>query len=209
VAAHVATGGISTIVQGVKRLKKHRAKMKKYVADEGIEPSDNIPELAVQVAQAREQKKERLIDDNENYPEIQDENAAEEELQADEINEEEESGYDGEEAFTGEALGMALGMAKGIVSKVKQGRLKKGKKFLGKTGEQWTKRDLEKGKIDVNVDGGGNIVASGLNNERSTDALSMAVKSGKEEVMSQNIKKYLPYLIIGVVVLIFGRKLFK
>lgn len=190
-------------------LRKNKRKMRRMVEQAGITPSENLGELAVQTTAVRQKQIENIVEDNEQYPEIQDEETASEywEEEQENGNEEYTDEFDGEnDYFTADALSTIVGTAKGLVEKVKQGRLKKGKKFLGKSAEQW-KQSKGKG-VNLNVTGSG-LELSGITNEGATDVLSTAVGSAKTEAIQDNLKRYLPILVVVVVVFIFGRKFFK
>lgn len=206
-AIHALTGGMSAPFQIAKKLlKKNKKKMQKFVESEGIEPSENLDELAVQTAGVRTKKIQDIVKDDENYPDVQDEDTAEEVFEQEQEEQGDSEGFDDDsDSFTGAALGAILGVAKGVVNKVKEGRLAKGKKFMGKTKAQWD----AKGGMGATTDGNGNIVLSGLSNKNSKDGFSMAVNDAKKGVMDDTLKKVLPFIILGLVVLLFGKKLFK
>lgn len=209
VASNLATGGIPAMRNVVRKLKANKRKMKKFVEEAGVEPSENLSELAVQTANVRAEKIQDMVEDNENYPEIQDVESAEEQFE-----EEQEQGatefedeFDGEnDYFTSDALATIVGTAKGVVNKIKEGRLKKGKKFLGKTAEQWKAKKGKGLSVDVDSDG---LRIGGLVNEKSTDVLSSAVGSAKSEAITTNLRKYLPFILIGIAFFFFGKKMFK
>lgn len=209
IAGATPVGMYAKKIAGTK-LSRNAKKMKRFVKKAGRVPAENLAELAVQTADVRDEQIQDIIDDNVNYPEAQDYESAEEiyeEQQEDGANEYED-GFDGEnDYFTEDALSTILGTAKGVITKIKEGRLKKGKKFLGKTAEQW-KAKQGKG-LDVNVNRGG-LALTGLTNDKADDVLSTAVASAKDEAIKDNLKRYLPIIIVVVVVVaIFGRKLFK
>ena len=201
VALGMATGGVGLGARLIakKIIEKNKKKLQKFVADKGgVVPSDNIEELAVQTAQVRNQEIEKIKDD----PSIDADTMEEasdvfEEQQAEEL---ETESYEGEsDAFTEEAMGAVLGVAKGVFKKIKDKRLASGKKFLGKTKSQW---DSKQG-ADVTTDGRGNIMLTGATNPASKDPLSLAVKDAQSGATETIIKKNLPYILIAVVVVAF------
>jgi len=200
VALGMVTGpaGLGARLLAKKLIEKNKKKLQKFVVNEGgVVPSDNNEELAVQFAQVRSKKIQEIKDD----PTIEadtTEEAAEvfEEQQADDL---ENESYTGEsDSFTEEAIGAVLGIAKGAVNKIKEKRLASGKKFLGKTKAQW---DAKAG-IDVNTDGSGNLSISGLSNKGSKDPLSNAVRDAQAGTVDTMVKKYLPFVVIGIVALV-------
>ena len=201
VAMGVATGGVAGVVAR-KIIAKNKKKIQKFVVNEGgQQPSEDLEELAVQAAQVRAQKIEQIKED----PTIDadtTEEAAEvfEEQQAEDI---ENESYTGEsDSFTEEAMGAILGVAKGVVGKIKSKRLAKGKKFLGKTAAQWAK----KGGVDVTTSGTGDIVVKGATDPGSKDPLSLAVADAKSGTINTTIKQWLPVVIIVAVVIFFITK---
>lgn len=200
VALGMATGGAGLAARAIakKLIDKNKKKLQKFVVDEGgVVPSENPEELAVQFAQTRS-KKIREIQEDPTIDAETTEEAAEvfEEQQAEDI---ENESYTGEsDAFTEEAIGAVLGIAKGAVNKIKQNRLAKGKKFMGKTKAQW---DAKAG-IDVATDGSGNVSISGLSNPSSKDPLSGAIRDAQAGTMDTMVKKYLPFVVIGIVALV-------
>ena len=204
VAAGAAGGpvGLAARALAIKVIKQKKAKLQKFVVNEGGQiPAEDPEQLAVQVAQVRAKKIQEIKDD----PTIDadtTEEAAEvfEEQQADDL---ENESYTGEsDSFTEEAIGAVLGIAKGAVNKIKEKRLASGKKFLGKTKAQW---DAKKG-IDIDTDGSGNIMLKGATNPASNDPLSNAVRDAKAGATMTTIKQYLPIVIIVAVVLFFVMK---
>jgi hypothetical protein len=190
VAKGVVTGGVAGMVAR-KILAKNRKKIEKFVVNEGgQQPADNLEELALQAAQVRAKKIEEIKEDP-NIDADTTEEAAEvfEEQQADDI---ENESYTGEsDSFTEEAMGAILGVAKGVVNKIKQKRWAKGKKFLGK-------KAGEKGP-NVDTDGQGNIVVSGATSASSKDPLSLAVADAKSGAINTTVKQWLPIIIIVAV----------
>jgi len=189
IATKVALGGVPGLVAR-KIIAKNKKKIQKFVVNEGgIQPSENLEELAVQAAQVRAKKIEEIKED----PTIDadtTEDAAEvfEEQQADEI---ETENYDGEsDAFTEEAVGAILGVAKGAVKKIAEKRAAKGKKnkFLNKLMG-----------IKADTTGRGSVEIKGLSDEGSKDPLSAAIKDAKAGTIDTTIKQYLPIIIIAVV----------
>lgn len=201
VALGMVTGpaGLGARLIAKKVIEKNKKKLQKFVADKGgVIPSDNIEELAVQTAQVRNQEIEKIRQD----PSIDADTTEEasdvfEEQQADELATE---SYEGEsDAFTEEAMGAVLGVAKGVIKKIKDKRLASGKKFLGKTKAQYDAQ----GGADVTTDGKGNIMLTGATNPASKDPLSLAVKDAQSGATETIIKKNLPYILIAVVVVAF------
>lgn len=174
-------------------IKKNKDKIQKFVADEGEqEPSENPEELAVQFAQVREKKIKEIQEDGTNDANTPAE-AEElfEEKQAEDI---EQESYDGEsDSFTEEAMGAVLGVAKGVIGKIRKRRAKKGKKTFGKG-------------LDVDTDGKGGVVIKGATNEGSNDPLSVAVRDAKQGAVQTNLKQYLPIAIILAIVILFIAK---
>jgi len=208
IAGMVAAGriagpaGIAALAIARKLIAKNKKKLQKFVVNEGgAMPAEDPEELAVQFAQVRAKKIQQIKED----PTIEadtTEEAAEvfEEQQADDL---ENESYTGEsDSFTEEAIGAVLGVAKGAISKIKEKRLAKGKKFLGKTAEQWA----TKGGIDVTTSGTGDIMLKGATNPKSTDPLSLAINDAKAGATMTTIKQYLPIVIIVAVVLFFVMK---
>lgn len=192
-------GGLAARAIAKKIIAKNKKKIQKFVVNEGgQQPSEDLEELAVQAAQVRAQKIQEIKDD----PTIDadtTEEAAEvfEEQQAEDIDNE---SYTGEsDSFTEEAMGAILGVAKGAINKIKQKRLEKGKKFLGKTAEQWAR----KGGVDVTTSGTGDVVIKGATDPSSKDPLSLAVADAKAGATTATIKQWLPMVIIAVVVVFF------
>jgi hypothetical protein len=194
--------GIAALAIARKVIAKNKKKLQKFVVNEGGQiPAENPEELAVQVAQVRSKKIEQIKEDP-NIDADTTEEAAEvfEEQQADDL---ENESYTGEsDSFTEEAIGAVLGIAKGAVSKIKQKRLAKGKKFLGKTKAQW---DAKSG-ADVTTDGQGNIMLTGATNPLSRDPLSSAVRDAQAGTVQTMIKQYLPYILLAVVLAYFLMK---
>lgn len=201
VALGMATGGVGLGARLIakKIIEKNKKKLQKFVADKGgVIPSDNIEELAVQTAQVRNQEIKRIKDDPSiDADTIEEASDVFEEQQAEEL---ETESYEGEsDAFTEEAMGAVLGVAKGVFKKIKDKRLASGKKFLGKTKAQY---DAKEG-ADVTTDGRGNIMLTGATNPASKDPLSLAVKDAQSGATETIIKKNLPYILIAVVVVAF------
>jgi hypothetical protein len=194
--------GVAALAIARKVIAKNKKKLQKFVVNEGGQiPEENPEMLAVQVAQVRSKKIEQIKDDP-NIDADTTEEAAEvfEEAQADDL---ENESYTGEsDSFTEEAIGAVLGIAKGAVSKIKEKRLAKGKKFLGKTKAQW---DAKRG-ADVTTDGQGNIVLQGATNPSSNDPLSNAVRNAQAGTVQTMIKQYLPYILLAVVLAYFLMK---
>lgn len=191
-----------------KTFKKNKPKFEKFVKENGIIPSENPEELAQQVVAARAEQIQEIMDDPNNPNDTPEEAAdAWEEQQADEI---ESESYEGESnAFTEEALGAAIGIAKGAIAKIRDKRFAKGKKVLGKSAAQWA---AKKGSnIDVDTDGSGNIRIKNAANPNSNDPLSAAVADAKQGAIDANVRKYLPIALIAIVVIFvfFGKKIFK
>lgn len=211
IALAIGTGGIAPAVGSIaKKLKANKRKMAKMVESAGVTPSENLSELAVQTTAVRDAQIENIVNDNDNYPEVQDYETAEEvwEGEQEEGASEYEDEFDGEnDYFTADALSTIVGTAKGVIEKVKAGRLAKGKKFLGKSAEEWKKKGAGKG-IGLNVAGDG-LQISGLTSDKSDDIISSAVAGAKSEAIQDNLKKYLPIILILVVVVIFGKRFFK
>jgi hypothetical protein len=204
IARTVLTGGANLAPEmarkiALKVIDKNKKKLQKFVADKAmIQPSDNPEELAMQVAQTRESEIQKIADDPTNDANtIEDASDVFENEQAEQI---ETESYDGEsDAFTEEAIGAVIGIAKGAVQKIKEKRLASGKKFLGKTKAQW---DAKSG-ADVSTDGSGNIVVTGATNPKSKDPLSMAIADAQGGATDTLMKKYLPIAIIVIVVIAF------
>ena len=205
VALGMATGGAGLAARAIakKIIAKNKKKIQKFVVNEGgQEPAENPEELAVQFAQVRARKIEQIKDD----PTIDadtTEEAAEvfEEQQSDDL---ENESYTGEsDSFTEEAMGAILGVAQGAIGKIKAKRLASGKKFLGKTKEQW---DAKKSGLDVTTSGTGDILVKGATNPASKDPFSLAVADAKAGATMTTIKQYLPIVIIVAVVLFFVMK---
>jgi hypothetical protein len=199
VAGRIAgPAGIAAVAIARKLINKNKKKLQKFVVNEGgVVPSENPEELAVQFAQVRSKKIKEIQEDPTIEAETTEE-AAEvfEEQQADDL---ENESYTGEsDAFTEEAIGAVLGIAKGAVNKIKEKRLAKGKKFMGKTKAQW---DAKKG-IEASTDGSGNVSISGLSNPLSKDPLSGAIRDAQAGTMDTMVKKYLPFVVIGIVALV-------
>lgn len=201
VALGMVTGpaGLGARLLAKKIIAKNKKKLQKFVADKGgVIPSENLEELSLQTAQVRNQEIQRIKDD----PTIEADTIEEasdvfEQEQAEEL---ERESFDGEsDAFTEEAIGAAIGVAKGLVKKIKDKRLASGKKFLGKTKAQY---DAKEG-ADVTTDGSGNIVLTGATNKGSKDPLSLAVKDAQSGATETIIKKNLPFILIAVVVVAF------
>ncbi len=184
---------------------KMKRKLKKYVAENGHTPSDNTEELATQTALIREEKINNIVEDNQNYPEIQDRDTAEQEYEEQEQEQEEQEGYDSEsDNFSSDAIGSVLSVAKGFVSKIKNKRFAKGKKVLGKTKAQW---EQKKGKFDVNTTSGGGLEISGLS-DSGGDFLSETIKDAKKGTVEQTLKDNLPLIsgCLAVAYFMFFRK---
>jgi hypothetical protein len=201
VALGMVTGpaGLGARLIAKKIIEKNKKKLQKFVADKAmIQPSDDIEELSMQVAKTRENEIEKIANDPTNDANtIEEASDVFEEQQAEQI---ETESYDGEsDAFTEEAIGAVLGIAKGAVKKFKDKRLAQGKKFMGKTKAQW---DAKSG-ADVSTDGSGNIVLSGATNPKSKDALSMAIADAQGGATETLMKKYLPIAVIVIVVIAF------
>ena len=205
VALGMATGGAGLAARAIakKIIAKNKKKIQKFVVNEGgQEPAENPEELAVQFAQVRARKIEQIKDD----PTIDadtTEEAAEvfEEQQSDDL---ENESYTGEsDSFTEEAMGAILGVAKGAIGKIKAKRLASGKKFLGKTKEQW---DAKKSGLDVTTSGTGDILVNGATTPASKAPFSLAVADAKAGATMTTIKQYLPIVIIVAVVLFFVMK---
>jgi hypothetical protein len=194
--------GIAALAIARKVIAKNKKKLQKFVVNEGGQiPEENPEELAVQVAQIRSKKIQQIKEDP-NIDADTTEEAAEvfEEQQADDL---ENESYTGEsDSFTEEAIGAVLGIAKGAVSKIKEKRLAKGKKFLGKTKAQW---DAKRG-ADVTTDGQGNIMLTGATNPASRDPLSSAVRDAQAGTIQTMVKQYLPYILVAVVLAYFLMK---
>lgn len=194
--------GVAARALALKLIRKNKKKLEKFVVNEGGEiPAENPEELAVQFAQVRSKKIQQIKEDP-NIDADTTEEAAEvfEEAQADDL---ENESYTGEsDSFTEEAIGAVLGIAKGAVNKIKEKRLAKGKKFLGKTKAQW---DAKAG-ADVTTDGQGNIMLTGATNPASRDPLSSAVRDAQAGTIQTMVKQYLPYILVAVVLAYFLMK---
>lgn len=203
IARTVLTAGANLPFEHAKRMiKKHKSKIQKFVEDKGnITPAEDEETLAIQAATVRQNEIKKVMDDEGNDANtMSDAEELYEEEQQDEIDSED---YEGEsDAFTMEAIGAVLGVAKKGINRIRQKRFAKGKKFLGQT---QAKYNAKKG-IDVNVDGDGNLVASGLSNPNSNDPLSRAINDAQGGVVDANLKKYLPLLVIAIVVFFLARK---
>lgn len=173
-------------------IKKNKDKIQKFIADEGEqEPSENPEELAVQFAQVREKKIKEIQEDGTNDANTPAE--AEELFEEKQQQEIDSESYDGEsDSFTEEAMGAVLGVAKGVIAKIRKKRAKKGKKTFG--------------KLDIDTDGKGGVVLKGATDEGSTDPLSMAVKDAKKGAIETNMKQYLPIAIVLVIVIFFATR---
>jgi hypothetical protein len=199
IANAVLTGGPVGFAkkEALRLIDKNKKKLQKFVVDKGgIVPSDNPEELAMQTAQVREQEIQKIVDDPTNDANtIEEASDVWEEGQQEELDTE---SFEGEaDAFTEEALGAVIGVAKGVVKKIKERRAKKGKKsgLLDK---------LSKAKVDTT--GRGSVEVSGITNEGSKDPLSSAIRDAKAGTIDTTIKQYLPIIIIAVVVLFFVMK---
>lgn len=191
--AKVATDGGPLLHIAKNIIKKNKDKIQKFVADEGEQaPSENPEELAVQFAQVRENKIKEIQKDGTNDANTPAE--AEELFEERQQEEIESESYDGEsDSFTEEAMGAVLGVAKGVIAKIRKKRAKKGKKTFGKG-------------LDIDTDGKGGVVLKGATDEGSTDPLSVAVKDAKKGAIDSNIKQYLPIAILVAVVIFFVTK---
>lgn len=182
--------GIAARAAAKKIIAKNRKKIEKFVVNEGgIQPAENLEELAVQAAQVRSKKIEEIKNDP-NIEADTTEEAAEvfEEQQADDI---ENESYTGEsDSFTEEAVGAILGVAKGVAKKIQARRAAKGKKnkFLNK---------LMGVKADTT--GRGSVEISGISDEGSKDPLSAAIADAKQGTINTTVKQWLPIIIIAVV----------
>jgi hypothetical protein len=201
IAKRVALGGIPRLaVRAV--IKKVKPKLQKYVEQNSQqEPAEDDEQLAVQVATIRQKKIQELQDSGENDADTPAE--AEELMEEEQADELESESYEGEsDAFTEEALGAVLGVAKGAINKMRKKRFAKGKKFLGKSQKQFEQSK----KVDVNTDGMGNIQISGVTNEGATDPLSESIRDAKRGAIETNLRQYLPIILIAVVVFLMFKK---
>ena len=197
IAKTVLSGGANLPVEFARKkalevIEKNKKKLQKFVVDKGgIVPSEDPEELAVQTAQVREQEIQKIIDD----PTIDADTPQEasdvfEEQQQEELDTE---SFEGEaDAFTEEAIGAVIGVAKGVVKKIKEKRAAKGKKS--------GLLDMLSG-VKVDTSGTGDIVVSGATNPKSKDPLSVAINDAKKGAMDTTIKQYLPIAIIVIVII--------
>jgi len=172
---------------------------KKVVESSGMELASNPQDIAIQVAQARGQAVQEIIEDDSNIANnIEDANET-----LDDIEENEEGeNFDGEEfeTFDPVTIGVITGFAKGAINKIKEKRLAKGKKFLGQTKAQYDAKTAN--TIDVDAIGEGIKITPRIKEGKSNEIIEAGTEGAQREVTKSQLKMYLP-LAIGAVALYF------
>jgi hypothetical protein len=172
---------------------------KKVVESSGMELASNPQDIAIQVAQARGQAVQQIMDDDSNIANnVEDANET-----IDEIEENEEGeNYDGEEfeTFDPVTIGIITGFAKGAINKIKEKRLAKGKKFLGQTKAQYDAKTAN--TIDVDAIGESIKVTPKFKEGKTNDILEAGTEGAQREVTKSQLKMYLP-IAIGAIALYF------
>jgi hypothetical protein len=176
---------------------------KKVIESSGMELASNPSDIAIQVAQARGQQVQEIMDDDSNVANnVEDANET-----IDEIEENEEGeNYDGEEfeTFDPVTIGMVTGFAKGVVNKIKEKRLAKGKKFLGQTKAQYDAKTAN--TIDVDAVGESLKVTPKFKETKSNEFIEAGTTGAKSEVTKSQLKMYLPIAIGAVAIWFLMRK---
>ena len=175
---------------------------KKVIETSGMELASNPADIAIQVAQSRGQMVQEIMDDDSNIANnVEDANETIDEIEENESGE----NYDGEEfeTFDPVTIGIVTGFAKGIVNKIKEKRLAKGKKFLGQTKQQYEGKQAN--TIDVDAVGESLKVTPRFKDGKSNEFIEAGTQGAQSEVTKSQLKMYLP-IAIGAIALYFLMK---
>lgn len=173
--------------------------LKKAIEESGQELASNPSDIAVQFTNARAMQVKDIMEDTDNI--ANDPESANETL--DDLEENEDgNNFDDEEyeTFDPVTIGVLTGFAKGAISKIKEKRFAKGKKFLGQNKSQAEKNAgmLDVGVSDKGIEIKSNVLSAETDPNTILGAGKLGASRGASEGVGEQMKKYLPYAVGAV-----------